>query len=75
MSHSKRPVQEISDEEEAAIQAQIAEDPDNPEWSKEDYARARPAHELLPSEVYASRTKGEASATAQNDIGPDDTSA
>jgi uncharacterized protein (DUF4415 family) len=28
-------------------------DDDNPEWTKKDFARARPAHEVLPSEVLA----------------------
>lgn len=28
-------------------------DPDNPEWTKEDFARARPADEVLPPEVLA----------------------
>jgi len=35
-------------EEDAAINAGIAADPDNPEWSAEDFARARPASEMLP---------------------------
>ena len=40
-------------EEEAAINAGIAADPDNPEWTEEDFARARPASEVLPPELYA----------------------
>ena len=28
-------------------------DPDNPEWTKEDFARARPAHEVLTPEQMA----------------------
>lgn len=35
-------------EEDAAINAGIATDPDNPEWTAEDFARARPASEMLP---------------------------
>lgn len=38
-------------EEEAAIQRGIAEDPDNPEWTEEDFARARPAIEVVPEIV------------------------
>lgn len=34
--------------EEAAIQAGIAADPDNPEWTKEDFASAVRAAEILP---------------------------
>jgi uncharacterized protein (DUF4415 family) len=40
-----------SDEEEAAIQRGIAQDPDNPEWTAEDFARARPAREIHPELV------------------------
>lgn len=36
-----------SDEEEAAINRGIAADPDNPEWTAEDFARARPFSELI----------------------------
>jgi uncharacterized protein (DUF4415 family) len=38
-------------EEEAAIQRGIALDPDNPEWTAEDFARARPASEAHPDIV------------------------
>jgi len=49
MSKSKtRLIVEISDEEEAAIQAGIAQDPDNPEWTEEDFKRARPFREVFP---------------------------
>ena len=27
-------------------------DPENPEWTKEDFARARPAHEVFPPVIY-----------------------
>lgn len=42
-----------TDEEDAAINAGIAADPDNPEWTDADFARARPASEVLPTEVFA----------------------
>jgi len=29
------------------------DDPDNPEWTEEDFARARPGREVLPPEVLA----------------------
>jgi uncharacterized protein (DUF4415 family) len=38
-------------EEEAAIQRGIDQDPDNPEWTTEDFARARPAIEVVPKLV------------------------
>jgi len=31
-------------------------DDENPEWTAEDFARARPAREVLPPEVYAALT-------------------
>jgi uncharacterized protein (DUF4415 family) len=40
-----------TDAEEAAIQQGIAADPENPEWSEEDFARARPAAEVLGQEM------------------------
>ncbi|SBP87613.1 BrnA antitoxin family protein [Thiomonas delicata] len=40
-------------EEDAAINAGIVADPDNPEWTAEDFARAKPASEALPPEMYA----------------------
>jgi uncharacterized protein (DUF4415 family) len=39
-------------EEDAAIQAGIAADPDAAEWTEEDFARARPAAEAMPAAVY-----------------------
>jgi uncharacterized protein (DUF4415 family) len=48
----KQPVPPITDEEEAKIQAGIALDPDNPEWTDEDFARARPAKDVLPPQLY-----------------------
>lgn len=48
----KRIFPEISDEEEAEIQAGIAKDPDNPEWTEEDFKRARPAREVFPPEFF-----------------------
>ncbi len=40
-----------TDEEEAEIQREIAMDPDAPEWTDEDWARARPAVEVDPELV------------------------
>ena len=37
--------------EDAAIRVGIARDPDNPEWTEEDFARARPAIEVDPELV------------------------
>ncbi len=43
-------------EEEAAIQRGIDMDPDNPELGDDFFARARPAREAMPPEVYAALT-------------------
>ena len=53
----KAPTADPTDDEEARIQAGIAADPDNPEWTKEDFARARPASEVLPPALYAALTR------------------
>jgi uncharacterized protein (DUF4415 family) len=42
-----------SPETEAAIQGGIAQDPDNPEWTAEDFSRARPAVDVAPDLVAA----------------------
>lgn len=38
----------LTDEEEARIQAQIAADPDNPESTNDELAKAKPMAEVLP---------------------------
>ena len=54
---AKRDVIIPTDEEDAAINAGIALDPDNPEWTDEDFARARPAIEVCP-EIVAAQLAG-----------------
>ena len=46
-----------TDEEEAEIQRHIAEDPDAPEMTDEDWSRARPAIEVDPELVEWSRRR------------------
>lgn len=41
-----------TDEEEAAIQRGIAQDPDSPELDAEWFAGARPAREVMPPAIY-----------------------
>lgn len=59
MTDKRKPLPQISDAEEAEIQRGIAEDPDNPQWSAEDFAKARPFREVFP-DLAASidRTRG-----------------
>ena len=49
MSKGKRKLRVPSDPEEARIQAGIAADPDNPEWTAEDFRRAKPFAEMFPT--------------------------
>jgi uncharacterized protein (DUF4415 family) len=59
VTDKRKPLREISDEEEAAIQRGIAQDPDNPEWTAEDFARARPFREMFPElAVSIDRSRG-----------------
>ena len=55
--HEKRTTILLTDEEERRIQAAIDADPDNPEWTEEDFARARPFAEVFP-ELAASIRRG-----------------
>ncbi|MDX3929133.1 MAG: BrnA antitoxin family protein [Shinella sp.] len=41
-------IEPLSDEDEARIQAGIAQDPDNSEWTEEDLRNARPFAEVFP---------------------------
>ncbi len=52
MTKTKRWIRPVTDEEEARIQAGIAQDPDNPELTDEELANLRPAREVLPPELY-----------------------
>ena len=53
MPKLKTPLSALTDEEEAAIQAGIAQDPDNPEITEEQWAAARPLAEVMPELVAA----------------------
>ncbi len=57
MTKAKRVVPMLSDEEEARLQASIANDPDNPELTDEELAAMRPASEVLPPALYATLTR------------------
>lgn len=49
----RRPLPPISDEDEACIQAGIAQDPDNPELTDEELAFMQSASEVLPPDLFA----------------------
>ena len=53
-----RPVRDLSDAEEAAIQQKIAIDLDNPELTDEQLANLRPFSEVFPEMSAAIRKKG-----------------
>jgi hypothetical protein len=48
----------LSDEEEARVQRGIAADPDNPEWTAEDFKRAKPFAEVFPDLAESRRARG-----------------
>jgi uncharacterized protein (DUF4415 family) len=48
----------LSDAEEARIQAGIAADPDNPEWTARDFRRAKPLTKLFPGLAKSQRGRG-----------------
>jgi uncharacterized protein (DUF4415 family) len=49
MSKTSKPrLPPLTDAEEARIQRGIAEDPDNPEWTEEDFKNAKPFAEAFP---------------------------
>ena len=43
-----KPLPPTSDEEEQRIQKGIEDDPENPEWTAEEFAKARPFREVFP---------------------------
>ncbi|GJE58894.1 BrnA antitoxin family protein [Methylobacterium trifolii] len=53
MTKAKTELPPLTDADEARIQAGIASDPDNPEWTKEDFRNAVPFKDASP-ELYAS---------------------
>jgi len=55
----RKPIPEISDEEEARIRLGIAQDPENPDWTAEDFRNARPFAEVFP-ELAKSLREGDA---------------
>jgi len=58
MAKHKRKRRGLSDAEEARIQAGIAADPDNPEWSVQDFRRAKPFVKAFPSLATSRRVRG-----------------
>ena len=48
MNSNDKYLRPLTDDEEAQIQKGIAEDPDNPEWTAQDFADARPFSEVFP---------------------------
>src|SRR3954454_10963210 len=57
MTRNKPSLPDLTDAEEAAIQAGIARDPDNPELTDEQLASMRPARSALPRDLYEALAK------------------
>ena len=58
MTKHKRKARALSDAEEARIQAGIAVDPDNPEWTAQDFRRAKPFAKAFPALAESRRGRG-----------------
>jgi uncharacterized protein (DUF4415 family) len=58
MTKRKRKARALSDAEEARIQAGIAADPDNPEWTALDFRRAKPFVQAFPALTESRRGRG-----------------
>ncbi len=58
MKKHKRKARALSDAEEARIQAGIAADPDNPEWTAQDFRHAKPFAKVFPSLAENRRGRG-----------------
>jgi uncharacterized protein (DUF4415 family) len=54
----RRKVRMLSDEEERRVQRGIAADPDNPQWTAEDFKRAKPFAEVFPDLAASRRGRG-----------------
>jgi uncharacterized protein (DUF4415 family) len=54
----KRKARAIADSEEERIQAGIRADSDNPEWTSEDFARAKPFADAFPELAESRRGRG-----------------
>jgi uncharacterized protein (DUF4415 family) len=54
----KRKVRALSDAEEARIQDGIAADPDNPEWTAQDFRHAKPFAQAFPALARSRRGRG-----------------
>lgn len=48
MKNSNRKIPTLTDEQEVRIQKGIVEDPDNAEWTRDDFKKARPFSEVFP---------------------------
>ncbi|HGW7595128.1 TPA: BrnA antitoxin family protein, partial [Escherichia coli] len=57
MTKRKASTPPLTDEEEARIQVGIAQDPDNPEITAEQFGEMRPASEVLPQGLFQALTK------------------
>ena len=58
MTKRKRKTRTPSDAKEARIQAGIAADPDNPEWTARDFRRAKPFAVAFPALAESRRGRG-----------------
>jgi uncharacterized protein (DUF4415 family) len=58
MKKPRRTTRAVSDAKEARIQAGIAADPDNPEWTAQDFRGAKPFAQVFPALAESRRGRG-----------------
>src|ERR1700716_584763 len=58
MTKHKLKARRLSNAEEVRIQAGIAADPDNPEWTARDFRRAKPFVKMFPALAKSRRVRG-----------------
>jgi uncharacterized protein (DUF4415 family) len=58
MPKNRRKPPRVSDAEERRIQAGIAADPDNPEWTAQDFQKAKPFAKMFPALARDRRVRG-----------------
>jgi len=58
MAKHKRKARALSDAAETRIQAGISADPDNPEWTAQDFRRAKPFTKAFPALLESLRGRG-----------------
>ena len=71
MTIRRRKARALSDVEEARIRAGVAADPDNPEWTAQDFRRAKPFATAFPALAKSRRGRGPQKKASRSAGNPD----